>query len=146
MNTEIHVGPQVVVCDREATIALYANAMNVPGANQCGCVSCKNFAAQRSSVYPDEFLSVLKQLGGDPLRELEAFDYDFDNRERHLYGGWFVFCGELVEGTSWRPEQEPSRFSYWFTTSFPRGGLPTDVPLCAIEFCAEIPWVISENP
>ena len=120
--------------------------MGLPGADECGCVSCKNFAAQRASIYPDEFLTLLKQVGADPSKELEAFDYDFGGRDRHLYGGWFVFSGQLLEGAGWRPELQSRHFSYWFTDSFPHGGLPSDVPLCAVEFCAELPWVISEGP
>jgi len=148
MNTEIRVGEQLAVCDRQATIALYENTVTAAGADDCSCAYCENFAAQRTKVYPHEFLRLLNQLGADPLKELEAFDYDFgpDNSQRHLYGGWFVFCGELAEGEAWRPKHEPDSFTYWFTTSFPNSGLPKHVKLCAIEFCTEIPWVIAKLP
>jgi hypothetical protein len=148
MNTELRIGQQLITFDPEATVALYANPLTVAGANECSCTSCKNFAAQRTSVYPAEFLSLLSQLGADPLKELEAFDYGSgpENPKRRLYGGWFAFSGEVREGATWRPEHRQGTFTYWFTTNFPGGGLPQESKFCAVEFIAELPWIISEPP
>ena len=147
MTKGIRIGEQTVVYDREATLQLYADVVTAAGCDECSCVYCKNFAAQRDRVYPHEFLTLLSELGVDPLKELEAFDYDFEQgSSKSLYGGWFVFCGELREGASWRPQHDVGSFTYWFATSFPTGGLPSNVRLCAIEFCTEIPWVVSEQP
>jgi len=109
----------------------------VPGADSCSCTSCRNFAAQRGKVFPDEFLHFLAGLGVDPLKEWEAFDYDFDARNPNqlvLYGGWFLFVGELLEGLDKRPQAEKKGFAHWFTTSFPNGTLPSGLKLCAVEF------------
>jgi hypothetical protein len=145
MSKKVRVGQQVVICDQKATVGMYGSAATVAGADVCSCTSCRNFAAQRGSAYPDEFLALLKQLGADPLKELEAFDYDSsESSARHLYGGWFVFYGEIVEGSDWRPEQKPGFFAYWFTNSFPAGQRPEGVKACAVEFCTEMPWVIPE--
>jgi hypothetical protein len=148
MEREPYVGQQKILFDREATLALYLETITVPGAEKCTCISCKNFAAQRSRVYPKEFLQFLRELGVDPIKEREAFDYDFgpENLHMRLYGGWFLFVGELIEGVDKRPEGRPETFAHWFTTSFPTGTLPTGLKLCAVEFLAQIPWVLSELP
>ncbi|HYG97947.1 MAG TPA: hypothetical protein VD837_02370 [Terriglobales bacterium] len=145
MFTELRIGQQLVRVDREATAAFYGSTDTRAGAHECTCASCRNFAEQRATAYPDSFVALLRSVGADPAKELEAFDYDFEDvGGMHLYGGWFVLCGEIVEGSEWRPETEPGTFSYWFTNSFPSGGLPTDRKFCAVEFCANIPWVTAE--
>ncbi len=149
MENELDVGQQKIVFDREATLALYRQTIMVPGADRCSCIGCKNFATQRGKVFPEEFLQFLIELGVDPLKEWEAFDYDFDPKKpgKHaLYGGWFLFVGELVEGFDKRPEPAHQGFTHWFTTSFPAGTLPTGLKLCAVEFLGEIPWVLPEKP
>ena len=149
MEKELCAGEQKIVFDRDATIALYRQTITVPGADRCSCISCKKFATQRGKVFPAAFLKFLEELGVDPLREWEAFDYDFDARKPHrlvLYGGWFLFAGELVEGLDKRPHLQQGGFAHWFTTSFPTGTLPKDVKLSAIEFLVQIPWVLPEIP
>ena len=56
-----------------------------------------NFAAQRSSVYPDEFLSLVDKLGIDPAKEGEVYEVG-----PSVYGGWFYLTGELTESASER--------------------------------------------
>ncbi len=149
MEKELHLGQQKILFDREATVALYQQTIVIPGADQCKCVPCKNFGAQRGKLFPEEFLLILEELGVDPLKEWEAFDYNFDPktpRKNLLYGGWFLFAGEVVEGLDKRPGADQKQFAYWFTSSFPVGTLPTGLKLCAIEFLAEIPWVLPEIP
>jgi hypothetical protein len=92
--------------------------------------------------------SIPKELGVDPSREWEAFDHDFgpENPHSHLYGGWFLFCGELVEGLGRQSELGARTFAHWFTTSFPASTLPKEVKLCAVEFLARIPWILPEKP
>ena len=99
MQSELRLLQQTVRFDREATTVLYWDTITVPDADECACISCKNFAAQRSKLYPEEFLKLLDDLGADSRKEWEAFDYDFEreNSPDHLYGGWFLFCGELIE-------------------------------------------------
>lgn len=148
VETELYVGQQKILFDREATVALYLQTIMVPGADQCSCIPCKNFAAQRGTIFPETFLQFLNKLGADPLKEWEAFDYNFEPknpRKRVLYGGWFLFVGELVEGLNKRPAPAQQGFAHWFTTSFPAGTLPTGLKLCAVEFVGEIPWVLSET-
>ena len=146
MNTQVQVGPQTAKFDRDATAALYRDTIKTAGADDCSCMSCKNFAAQRKAAYPQHFLELLDRMGVDPRKELEVFDLDrlAADSTRRLYGGWFAFCGTITEGADWRPEQKLEAFSYWTTNSFPSAGLPDGV--CAIEFLCELPWAISEPP
>jgi len=86
---------------------LYRQTITAPGADGCGCIYCKNFAAQRQNVFPAEFLRLLGELGVDPMKEWEAFEYNFDAKNPHklvLYGGWFLFAGALVA----RAEKKPN--------------------------------------
>jgi hypothetical protein len=147
MERELYLGQQKILCDREATDALYRDTFTVADGDRCGCASCKNFASQRDKIYPGEFLQFLKELGANPLREWEAFDYDFDsgNPNKHLYGGWFLFVGELVAGVDKPPKHAMETFTYWFTTSFPAPALPTDMKICAVEFLVQVPWVLTET-
>jgi hypothetical protein len=143
METELTLESQTIRFDRDATIGLYRDVILTPGADQCTCLSCKNFATQRNFAYSDEFLQLLDDLGADPLKEWEAFDLDFgSNPDRHVYGGWFLFCGELLQDSREKRNSEP--FSYKFTTSFPNGTLPCDTKICAVEFMTAVPWVLPE--
>jgi hypothetical protein len=148
MERELCFGQQKIRFDREATAGLYRDLITVPGSELCTCISCKNFAAQRTNVFPEEFLGFLKELGVDPPREWEAFDYDFgpENPRIHLYGGWFLFCGELIGGFDRQCELSAGTFAHSFTASFPASTLPKEVKLCAVEFLARIPWILPENP
>jgi hypothetical protein len=71
--TELRVGDQTIRFDREATASVYTT-VDRGGAEECGCVFCKNFAAQRTLVYPDSFSAVLHQLGIDPDKEGEVYE------------------------------------------------------------------------
>lgn len=148
MEAELSVGQQRIRFDFDATIALYARAIRVPGADSCGCIYCKNYAAQRPQLFPAGFVSFLKKLGVDPLKEWEAFNYDFDaktSRKLSLYGGWFLFVGQLLDSLD-NPPPLQDGFAYWFTTSFPTGTLPKALKVCAVEFLIELPWVLTETP
>jgi hypothetical protein len=124
MDASISVGTQKIRFDREATIELYRRTITAPGADSCDCLYCRNFAKQRLDIYPSEFKTLLDRLGADPTKEWETYELgSCTTKPNHrLYGGWFLFCGELVEGIAAR--SEGLLFSYGFTTSFPNGTLP----------------------
>jgi len=147
MERELGLAKQKVLFDREATLDLYRRTLTTPGADGCTCISCKNFAAQRGKVFPEAFHQFLSELGIDALKEWEAFDYDFGlNPVGHLYGGWFLFVGGLIQGGDKGIESAQEPFAYWFTNSFPNGTLPPDLKYCAVEFFARIPWVLTAEP
>jgi hypothetical protein len=143
MDDLLQLGLQRVRFNREATILLYRDRIK-PGADTCHCTPCKNFAAQRGIVYSERFIQLLNDLGVDPLKEWEAFDCDsYETNGDHLYGGWFVFCGELIDGLDFKPPHELSeRCEYWFTTSFPTYTLPEDAKSCAVGFHVKVPWIL----
>ena len=146
METCISIGRQKIQFDREATCELYRSTITVPGADSCGCLACRNFAEQRQSTFPKEFKTLLVRIGIDPFKEWEAFEFDqgIAESKRRVYGGWFLFCGELVEGKDMHALDLP--FSFCFSTSFPNATLPHALKTCAVEFYVEIPWVLPEAP
>jgi len=143
--TEMQVGDQTVRYDREATAAIYAGLKN-GWAEDCGCVGCRNLAAQRDVIYPTSFRELLNQLGIDPNKEAEAVaDGPLENGLHH-YGGWFFFVGEMVTaGERLSQASDSPYFKYWFSRVGPcpkefRDGLK----LC-IEFEAHIKWILNES-
>jgi len=147
---ELQIGDQAVRYDRDATAAVYA-AMQCGDAEWCGCLSCRNFAAQRDLIYPPSFRRLLDQLGIDPNKEGEAFEYGPVDDGWHLYGGWFGFVGEIVtagEGVCDASDykDDADDFEFFFTTSHPKFEAFGDGPVPAIEFTTHIEWVLPEGP
>jgi hypothetical protein len=138
------LGDQLIRYDRKATVDAY-KAVLEGGADRCACVHCRNFAAQRTDVYPPAFRTLLDQIGIDPRKEGEVYDMvgPFEQRVR-LTGGWFYFVGELIEkGEKLITDGE---FQYWFQPSFPRPPACFGDRVAAIEFTAQVPWVLDEAP
>lgn len=142
---QIESGDQIILYDPEKTRKAYST-METGDAERCGCSYCRNFAAQRSTVYPDNFRRLLAQLGIDPEKEGEVFEYNPEGILR-AYGGWFYFAGELIE------PGEPSTdsrcgFQYHFADAkrLPAPSADFGQSVAAIEFYAKLPWVISEQP
>jgi hypothetical protein len=141
---ELRLGDQLVRYDREATVAAYM-AVASGHADRCNCVYCRNFATQRATIYPQGFRVLLDQLGIDPNKEGEVFDMvgPFDCMIRPT-GGWFYFVGELIEPGE--RLMQVGDFQYWFQPSFPRPPTCFGEPVAAIEFSAQVPWVLDESP
>jgi hypothetical protein len=141
---EFRLGDQLIRYDREATVAAYSSVPS-SGTDRCGCVHCRNFAAQREIVYPPEFRATLTLLGIDPNKEGEVYDKvgPFDLRIRPT-GGWFYFVGDLIKPGE-RLMQD-GKFQYWFQPSFPRPPICFGENVGAIEFSVEVPWVLDELP
>ncbi len=147
MRKQIRLGGQVVAFDHGATAALYADAITKSvDEEDDDCLLWRSFSAQRSSLYPKEFLGLLSELGADPLKDMGAFIFESEpGQSFSACGGYFVFVGELVQGAVWRPPQVPHAFTFWFTRHFPHNGFTQNAKLCAIEFCTEIPSVVEED-
>ncbi len=141
---ELRLGDQLIRYDREAAAAAY---LNLPsgGAERCGCIYCRNFAAQRANIYPPAFRALLDQLGIDPNKEGGMHDEigPFEDKVRPT-GGWFYFVGELIE-TGERLIQD-GEFQYWFQPTFPRPPAVLGDQVAAIEFRVTVPWVLDEGP
>ncbi len=114
-------------------------------ADRCGCIYCRNFAAQRGDVYPLAFLALLRELGIDPGKEGEVFDMAGPcELMARPTGGWFYFVGDLIEkGVKL---MQAGEFRYWFQPSFPRPPDCFGTRFAAIEFATEIPWLLKESP
>ncbi|MBZ5548545.1 MAG: hypothetical protein LAO22_11425 [Acidobacteriia bacterium] len=141
---ELRLGDQVIRYDREATAVAYS-VVPSGDADHCACIYCRNFAALRANVYPPPFRALLDQLGIDPSKEAEVYDAagPFELKIRPT-GGWFYFVGELIE-TGERLMQTGD-FQYWVQPSFPRPPACFGERVAAIEFAAQIPWVLEEGP
>ncbi len=155
--TELRVGDQLVRFDREATITAYS-AIAEGWAERCNCSGCRNFVVARGQAFPNDFRTVLSELGIDPLREGEAVHYGPVEGNLHFYGGWFYLVGELIEvgerlttiplpGSQFRIRQLPGPregFQYWFDSSFARPPTVFGKTVVAVEFSTLLPWVLED--
>lgn len=113
---EMTVGDQMIRYDRDRTQGAYAG-VEKGDADVCGCLYCRNFAAQRTSAFPERFKQLLDQLGIDPLKEGEVYELGPTEHGTVSYGGWFYFCGEVVEAGE--RNTTSGNFEHWFTTKIP---------------------------
>jgi hypothetical protein len=144
--TEMRVGDQTILYDRDATAAAY-RTLEHGFAEKCGCLFCKNFAAQRNLVYPDSFRGLLDQLGIDPNKEAEAFEYGPVEDGCHLYGGWFYFVGEMATaGDRNFTAPDSHHFDYWFTSIGPNATAFHDGPRLTLEFTTHLKWLLEDLP
>jgi len=77
---------------RAATVAYYQRAAQ-GDTYRCLCSGCRNFALQRSTAFPAEFLRLLDQLGIDPEQEHEAYETGLASNGLHCYGGLLLWDG-----------------------------------------------------
>jgi hypothetical protein len=140
---QIQLGDQIIQFDRERTRTAYAE-LEGGGAERCGCSYCRNFATQRSTVYPETFRLLLDQLGIDPEKEGEVYECGTEGSLR-VYGGWFYFAGVLI-GLGERMTGTGSSFQHHFVDAKrlpkPKGNFGETV--VAVEFVTRLPWMISE--
>jgi len=138
-------GDQRIKYDREQTGRAYAE-LKSGDAERCGCSSCRNFAAQRSTAYPDSFRRLLDQLGVDWKKEGEVYECGPEGSLR-VYGGWFYLVGELIEPGE-RMTDAGFGFQYYFVDAkrLPKPGADFGQNVLAVEFSAKLPWVISDQP
>src|SRR5438046_5879300 len=62
LMTQITYRDWILDCDVEVTRAGY-ETISAGGAESCDCAGCRNFLAQRESVYPAEILNLFDELG-----------------------------------------------------------------------------------
>lgn len=139
-------------CDREATRQAYQQ-ISQGAPEKCGCDPCKNFLAQRQSLYPEAALLLFDQLGINPGREAEIYHNAKMASGLHLYGGWFHLVGEIDKGADALVPVSPTAGTFALVTvsgCFKLGfsshiGLAArqfaGKPLVQAEFSVEIPWV-----
>jgi hypothetical protein len=142
--------------DFEATRKAYAQVQQgCP--DQCGCNTCKNFAAAHGYAYPPEVRAFFEQLGIDINKEPEVYHNARLENGLHLYGGWFHFTGAILKGSdamkqiaenSWQldPEQVTDEFAIALTrrTALVPASFG-EQQVVQIEFETNIPWVIDSD-
>lgn len=141
---QIHLGDQIIGYDSVRTITAYA-AMKNGSAERCGCAYCRNFVAQRGTVYPEEFRLLLDRLGINPDKEGEVYEGSAED-SLMVYGGWFYLAGELIEAGERMTDAGPG-FQYFFR----RSHRPTTLAdfgdeVLALEFSTRLPWAIPDEP
>ena len=141
---QLQSGDQIIRYDREQTRKAYS-AMKGGNAERCGCSSCRNFAAQRATAYPENFRLLLERLGIDPEKEGEVYECGPDGPLR-VYGGWFYLVGELIKAGE-RMTDATAGFQYFFRDAkrLPSAKVDFGRNVLAIEFLTKLPWVISEQ-
>jgi hypothetical protein len=141
---QIQLGDQIIRYDEKRTRTAYA-AMKSGSAERCGCPYCRNFIAQRRSVYPEGFRPVLDQLGIDSEKEGDVFELGPEG-SLVLYNGWFYLAGELIEAGEHLTEGGPN-LQYFFRASHrPKALADFGEEVLALEFSTKLPWVLSEQP
>jgi hypothetical protein len=144
--TEIRIGDQTIRYDHDATVAAYGG-LAYGFAEECGCIFCKNFAAQRKLVYPASFRELLDQLGIDPEKECEVYEYGPVEEGSHLYGGWFYFVGEMVTwGERNSTATDSDHFEFWFTSIGHKVPAFRDGPRLTLEFKTRMKLVLPDSP
>ena len=133
---QVQIGDQMVRYDRERTEKAYAGIKG-GDAERCGCSYCRNFAAQRSAAYPENFRRLLNQLGIDVDKEGEVYECG-SSGSLWLYGGWFYLTGELIQPGE-RMTDAGSGFQFYFADAkrLPQG-FPAANPRSAGE-CNDCP-------
>jgi hypothetical protein len=142
----LRIGDQLIRFDRSCTEAQY-KTIETRDAEKCGCSHCRNFIAQRTTAYPTSFRDLLDRLGIDASKEGEVYGCWPTPSGKRLYGGWFFFCGELLEAGEQRVESDG--IAYWVRGpgKMPAPGRHFGGEPLALEFQTEISWVLAnEDP
>jgi hypothetical protein len=131
-----------IECDRSATVTAYER-VPINGPETCGCDPCRNWAATRDRLLPDEFRALLDRLGIPFDREAEVYHNARLESGLHSYGAWYHFVGRILFGER---EASPRVAFGTFAVSF-----QSRPALLAKEFAgraivqmnldAEVPWL-----
>jgi hypothetical protein len=143
LMTQITYREWIFDCDVESTREGYASI--VAGAVEtCHCAECRNFLAQRSSVFPAEVLDLFNQLGVDWKRDAETYQMARLEPGVHLYGGWFHFVGMIS-----KQPIGPAMLDNFTIDFIQHNALAAKAfenrPLVQVEITVKLPWVLSEE-
>ena len=142
---ELRAGNQVIRYDAERNRRAYAQVAR-GGAEDCACVHCRNFAAQREAAYPADFRAMLELLGIDYRKEEESYDLHSADGQV-LYGGWFFLAGEMVVIGENLEKEIGSEFKFSFRDAR-RLRIPDEdfgEQLLALDFVTTLPWVVGRE-
>jgi hypothetical protein len=138
-------GPWKFTCDREATATAYSRASH-GNSDRCTCNECRNFSAARLTVYPAQFVAFLESLGIDPRKDGEVYHNARIGPNRHYYGGWFHFIGELYKTGDFPNINFTENFSASLDlASAPHLASLDGYGLVQIDFHADnVPWILDD--
>jgi hypothetical protein len=144
---ELQIGDQSIRYDRQATAAIY-NTITSGGAEECGCIGCRNFAAQRETIYPASFRDLLQLMGIDPAKDAEVYDVGPFPGGTYVYEGRFYFIGEVIAAGERNVGslEGPDSFEFFFTRSGPRHPAFRSKDAIAIEFTTRVNWILPDTP
>jgi hypothetical protein len=126
----------------------------------CACVPCRNFAALGEAAFTPAAHELLARLGVDYRKPAEIYHNARLESGGHSYGGWFHFVGRILSGADALKLLDISSQSGTFELE-PMGenlqvgcsshlALVRDSfagqPVVQLEFSAELPWVVGEEP
>ena len=154
-DTKIKYRDWVFETDQQGTKDAYG-AVQLSGAEACGCNNCKNFIAARQEIYPQEVLDLFGQLGVDYQKEADASEMMVDENGCHHYYGIFHFKGRILKGKDCAVAQPSGghtieldeitpNFSIGFTSGKSLALLEDKDELGQIEFSVSIPWGIDKE-
>ncbi len=130
-------------CDVEATRRAY-ETISAGSVEACECSGCKNFLAQRDSIFPEEIRKLFDELGVNYKRDAEIYHIAQLQPGLHQYGGWFHFVGNIL-----RQPLGPASMDHFTVDFVPDRSLAANAfenySLVQIEITMEIPWVLTEE-
>jgi len=132
---------------------------NIPfgGADRCSCADCKNYVANRETIFPEELTQLFNELGIDYRKEIEIWAIQRLENGLHQISGWFHFKGKIISGKDFRmPFADGNGYSFDLTSiteNFKIGFAPgndltffeSKEGLIQIEFITNIQWVIDKK-
>jgi len=128
--------------DFDLTRAGY-DSITAGGAETCDCAGCRNFLAQRDSVFPAEVLQLFLQLGVDYRRDAEIYHTARLEPGLHLYGGWFHFVGTILQEAIGPATLDGFTLDFILDNALAAEAFKNQ-PLVQIEISVKLPWVLSE--
>jgi hypothetical protein len=145
--------------DKELTIQAYSGLRG-----NCDCAYCRNFLIALHDLSP-EFFELLQRLGIDPTQPTEIVYYESNNDGSHLYGWWYHCVGRIIDGNDglhhngWlypfvggKIDGKGSFIEFvpgiqvGFNSKDELASKKFPRPIIQIEFIANLPWVLAENP
>jgi hypothetical protein len=98
-------------------------------------------------VFPKPFLALLDELGIDPRKDAEVFEYCSMGPGLRHYGGWYHFIGKLEEENDlgWVELVPGFSVGFFHDIGAPRLPIFDGAPKVQINFQAKsVPWLLAE--
>jgi hypothetical protein len=142
MKTKISIAKWDLEFDKEATELAFVHQ-----SYDCDCSYCQNFLASYHNL-PEDYFELLNKLGIDPAKPSEIIEYCKNNDETHFYGWWFHIVGNLEKTSKISETSTKFNDKINILISDDNSLVAKDFPdpIVQIEFFANLPWVIDEEP